>query len=68
MGSTVTCFQSTAVYFTSNRAGSWQVWKPELATGREVQVTHHGAAVEAYRANEAAVICTSSQDYKHQLS
>jgi Tol biopolymer transport system component/DNA-binding winged helix-turn-helix (wHTH) protein len=40
----------TAVYFASNRTGSWQVWKRELATGRETQVTHHGgfAAFESY--------------------
>jgi Tol biopolymer transport system component len=32
----------TAVYFASNRTGSWQVWRRELATGREAQVTRHG--------------------------
>lgn len=42
----------TAVYFASNRTGSWQVWRRELATGREAQVTQHGgfAAVESYDA------------------
>jgi Tol biopolymer transport system component len=42
----------TAVYFASNRTGSWQVWRRELATGREAQVTHHGgfAAFESYDA------------------
>jgi Tol biopolymer transport system component len=42
----------TAVYFASNRSGSWQVWRRELATGREAQVTHHGgfAAFESYDA------------------
>jgi Tol biopolymer transport system component len=42
----------TAIYFASNRTGSWQVWKRELATGREVQVTQHGgfAAFESYDA------------------
>jgi Tol biopolymer transport system component/DNA-binding winged helix-turn-helix (wHTH) protein len=42
----------TAVYFASNRAGSLQVWRRELATGRETQVTHHGgfAAFESYDA------------------
>jgi Tol biopolymer transport system component/serine/threonine protein kinase len=41
-----------AVYFASNRTGSWQVWRRELATGREAQVTHHGAfaAFESYDA------------------
>jgi Tol biopolymer transport system component/DNA-binding winged helix-turn-helix (wHTH) protein len=40
----------TAVYFASNRTGSWQVWKRELATGREIQMTHHGGfgAFESY--------------------
>jgi hypothetical protein len=42
----------TAVYFASNRTGSWQVWRRELSAGREVQVTHHGgfAAFESYDA------------------
>jgi Tol biopolymer transport system component len=42
----------TAVYFASNRTGSLQVWRRELATGRETQVTHHGgfAAFESYGA------------------
>jgi Tol biopolymer transport system component len=40
----------TAVYFASNRTGTLQVWRRELATGRETQVTHHGgfAAFESY--------------------
>jgi Tol biopolymer transport system component/DNA-binding winged helix-turn-helix (wHTH) protein len=42
----------TALYFASNRTGSWQVWRRELATGREAQVTQHGgfAAFESYDA------------------
>jgi hypothetical protein len=42
----------TDVYFASNRTGSLQVWRRELATGRETQVTHHGgfAAFESYDA------------------
>lgn len=42
----------TAIYFASNRTGSWQVWRHNLATGRETQVTHHGgfAAFESYDA------------------
>jgi hypothetical protein len=42
----------TAVYFASNRTGSLQVWRRELATGRETQVTRHGgfAAFESYDA------------------
>jgi len=42
----------TAVYFASNRTGSWQVWRRELVTGREAQVTRHGGfkAFESYDA------------------
>ena len=40
----------TSVYFASNRTGSWQVWRRELASRRETQVTRHGgfAAIESY--------------------
>jgi len=40
----------TAVYFASNRTGSMQVWRRDLVTGRETQMTHHGgfAASESY--------------------
>ena len=39
-----------SVYFSSNRTGSWQVWRHELSTGRESQITQHGgfAAFESY--------------------
>jgi Tol biopolymer transport system component/DNA-binding winged helix-turn-helix (wHTH) protein len=30
------------IYFASEQNGSFEVWKHELATGQEVQVTHHG--------------------------
>jgi Tol biopolymer transport system component len=42
----------TALYFASNRSGGWQIWRRELATGREAQVTQHGgfAAFESYDA------------------
>jgi len=42
----------TAIYFASNRTGSLHVWRRELATGRETQVTRHGgfAAFESYDA------------------
>lgn len=38
------------IYFASNRTGKWQVWKHELATGAETQVTRNGgfAAFESY--------------------
>jgi Tol biopolymer transport system component/DNA-binding winged helix-turn-helix (wHTH) protein len=40
----------TAIYFCSNRTGRYEVWKKNLATGLEVQVTHHGgfAPSESY--------------------
>ena len=31
-----------SVYFTSNRTGSWQVWKHALMDGAEVQITRSG--------------------------
>lgn len=39
-----------SIYFASNRTGDFEVWRRELATGREAQVTHHGgfAAFESY--------------------
>jgi Tol biopolymer transport system component/DNA-binding winged helix-turn-helix (wHTH) protein len=38
------------VYFASNRSGGWQVWKRELANGRETQLTRNGGyrALESY--------------------
>ncbi len=41
-----------AVYFTSNRSGDWQVWRREISTGKETQITQHGgfAAFESYDA------------------
>jgi Tol biopolymer transport system component/DNA-binding winged helix-turn-helix (wHTH) protein len=42
----------SSIYLASNRTGDWQVWKHELRSGREEQVTHHGgfAAFESYDA------------------
>ena len=31
-----------SVYFASNRTGEWQVWRRELNSARESQITHHG--------------------------
>jgi dipeptidyl aminopeptidase/acylaminoacyl peptidase len=41
-----------AIYFTSNRSGDWQVWRREISTGKETQLTQHGgfAAFESYDA------------------
>ena len=41
-----------AVYFASRRTGANQVWRHELSTGEETQVTRHGgfAAFESYDA------------------
>ena len=43
-----------AVYFASDRTGDWQVWRRELSTGKETQITRHGgfAAFESYDAKE----------------
>lgn len=32
----------SVIYFTSGRTGNFQIWRHELATGREVQITHDG--------------------------
>ena len=39
-----------SVYFASNRTGTYEVWRRELETGRETQLTHHQgiAPVESY--------------------
>jgi Tol biopolymer transport system component len=41
-----------AIYFASNRTGDWQVWRRDVPSGREVQVTRHGgfASFESYDA------------------
>lgn len=41
-----------AIYFASNRSGDWQVWRHEISTGKETQLTQHGgfAAFESYDA------------------
>jgi len=41
-----------AIYFASNRTGGWQVWRRELSTGKDTQITQHGgfAAFESYDA------------------
>ena len=39
-----------SIYFATNRTGALQIWRRELASGRETQVTHHGgfAGFESY--------------------
>jgi Tol biopolymer transport system component/DNA-binding winged helix-turn-helix (wHTH) protein len=39
-----------SIYFASNRTGVLQIWRRELASGRETQVTHNGgfAGFESY--------------------
>jgi Tol biopolymer transport system component/DNA-binding winged helix-turn-helix (wHTH) protein len=41
-----------AIYFASNRTGNLQVWRRELSSGKETQITRHGgfAAFESYDA------------------
>jgi dipeptidyl aminopeptidase/acylaminoacyl peptidase len=38
------------VYYSSNRTGGYQIWKREVATGMETQITYHGGlgALESY--------------------
>jgi Tol biopolymer transport system component/DNA-binding winged helix-turn-helix (wHTH) protein len=42
----------TAIYFASNITGDFQIWRHELSTGKEIQITRHGgfAAFEGYDA------------------
>jgi Tol biopolymer transport system component len=44
-----------ALYLSSNRTGSWQVWRRDLATGQEVQSTHNGGLV-AYESYDAKTL------------
>jgi dipeptidyl aminopeptidase/acylaminoacyl peptidase len=39
-----------SIYFSSNRTGEWQLWRRDLATGHETQITQHGgiSAYESY--------------------
>jgi Tol biopolymer transport system component/DNA-binding winged helix-turn-helix (wHTH) protein len=39
-----------AIYFTSDRTGNFQIWRHDLATGRETQLTHDGgqASLESF--------------------
>jgi Tol biopolymer transport system component/DNA-binding winged helix-turn-helix (wHTH) protein len=39
-----------SIYFSSNRTGQWQIWKHDLSSGAEVQVTQRGgmSAFESY--------------------
>ncbi len=39
-----------AIYFTASNTGDWQVWRRELSSGEERQITHRGgyAAFESY--------------------
>jgi len=39
-----------SIYFSSNRTGDWQVWRRELSSGKDTQITRNGglAAFESY--------------------
>ena len=39
-----------AIYFSSDRTGEWQLWKRDMLTGHEAQITEHGgvSAFESY--------------------
>jgi Tol biopolymer transport system component/DNA-binding winged helix-turn-helix (wHTH) protein len=39
-----------SIYFASNRTHDWQIWKRDLSSGQETEVTRHGGflAIESY--------------------
>jgi Tol biopolymer transport system component/DNA-binding winged helix-turn-helix (wHTH) protein len=44
-----------SIYFASNRTGEWQIWKRELATGKETQVTRNGG-IAAFESLDAKTL------------
>lgn len=50
-----------SIYFTSNRTGSWQVWKHALESGAEVQLTEHGG-FDPFESNDGRTIYFSRFD------
>jgi Tol biopolymer transport system component len=44
-----------SIYFASNRTGEWQIWKRELATGKETQVTRNGG-IAAFESHDAKTL------------
>lgn len=50
-----------SLYLSSNRTGEWQVWRRELSSGRDEQVTHHGGYA-AYESYDAKTLYYTKQD------
>ena len=50
-----------AIYFSSNRTGAQQIWRRELATGRDTQVTRHGG-LGAFESFDAKTLYYSKGD------
>jgi hypothetical protein len=50
-----------SIYFASNRTGEWQIWKRELATGKETQVTRNGG-IAAFESHDAKTLYYSKFD------
>jgi Tol biopolymer transport system component/DNA-binding winged helix-turn-helix (wHTH) protein len=50
-----------SIYFSSNRTGSLQVWKRQVATGRETQITRNGG-IAVSEASNADVLYYSKLD------
>ncbi|WP_353063682.1 winged helix-turn-helix domain-containing protein [Tunturibacter psychrotolerans] len=40
-----------SIYFTANNTGDWQVWRQDLASGEETQITHQGG-YSAFESND----------------
>jgi hypothetical protein len=50
-----------SIYFSSNRTGSWQIWKRQVLRGRETQITRNGG-IAVYEASNANVLYYSKLD------
>jgi Tol biopolymer transport system component len=44
-----------SIYFSSNRTGEWQIWRRDMATGRETQITQHGG-ISAFESSDRATL------------
>jgi Tol biopolymer transport system component len=50
-----------SIYFSSNRTGEWQLWKHDLATGQEKQITQHGG-ISAYESPDGRALYYAKLD------
>jgi Tol biopolymer transport system component/DNA-binding winged helix-turn-helix (wHTH) protein len=50
-----------SIYFSSNRTGTWQIWKRQVLKGRETQITRNGG-IAVYEASNANVLYYSKLD------